>query len=179
MYSLLGVALGASGVAGLYSCWRKMPLSGPLVVALSWLLVAASLWAWSQASGVEFGVSYALMGFSLVAWLVLLFNYEVRESKQARSAPSASVTVDSRSWGRHALLFVMTLPLAGAASIFSCVWLCSFLPGHTTDKMVLAVFLVPVVWGLAAYWAGADPRPARPALALLLAIAIPALSLYL
>lgn len=164
---------------GLYSAWRRLALSGGWVVTLSWLLIAASLWAWSRAWGVEFGVSFALIAVSLLGGLLVLFNFEVRERKLGRAAPTQAIAVDPRSWGRHLFLFFVVVPLAGAASIFSTVLLCDLLPWHPTDKMVLAVLLVPVVWGLAAYWACADTRPARPTAALLLAAALPALMLLL
>ncbi|MBN7796520.1 hypothetical protein [Parahaliea mediterranea] len=179
MYAWLGVVLGASGVLGLYSSWRRLALSGGRVVALSWLLIAASPWAWSRAWGAEFGISFALIALSLLGGLLVLFNFEVRERKQSRPASTQAVAVDPRSWGRHLFLFFVVVPLAGAASIFSTVLLCGLLPWHPTDKMVLAVLLVPVVWGLAAYWACADTRPARPAAALLCAATLPALMLLL
>lgn len=175
----MAVALGASGVTGLYCSWRRFALSGRWVVAASWLLIAASLWAWSVAAGAEFGISFGLLALSLFGGLLVLVNFEVRERKQARPTPTQAVAVDPRSWGRHLLLFVVSIPLAGVAAIFCTVLLCSLLPWATADEAVLAVFLVPVVWGLAAYWACADPRPLRPAAALLLAALAPGLFLYL
>ncbi|TXS94133.1 hypothetical protein FV139_11050 [Parahaliea maris] len=51
MFGWIGLALGVAGVAGLYSSWRKLSLSGPQVVAAGWLMVAASLWAWTAEAG--------------------------------------------------------------------------------------------------------------------------------
>lgn len=179
MFASLGLVLGATGVAGLYSAWRRFALSGAAVVAASWALIAVSLWAWSRAFGAEFGVSFALIAFSLFGGLALLVNFEVRERKGDRPANTQAVTIDPRSWGRHGLLFFAVVPLAGAASIFCTVLLCGLLPWHDTDKMVLAVLLVPVVWGLAAYWVCADSRPLRPIAVLLACALAPALYLYL
>lgn len=179
VFTTLGLALGATGVAGLYSSWRRLALSGAAVVAVSWLLIAASLWAWSRAVGAEFGVSFALLALSLFGGLALLVNFEVRERKGDKTATTQAVTIDPRSWGRHLLLFFATVPLAGVAATFCTVMLCALLPWHPTDKMVLAVLLVPVTWGLAAYWACADTRPLRPVIVLLLGALAPALYLYL
>lgn len=179
MFGWIGLALGATGVAGLYSSWRRLPLSGPWVVSACWLLVLASLWAWSAGAGAEFGISFGLIGLSLLGWVAVLYNFELRERKGLRPTTTRAVSIDARSWGRHGLLFLLAVPLAGAASILCTIWLCSLLPWHPTDKMVLAVLLVPVVWGLAAYWACADRRPLRPAGALAAAAALPALIIYL
>lgn len=179
MFEWIGLALGAAGVAALYSSWRKLPLSGPWVVAAGWLLVAVSLWSWVAGAGAEFGISYGLIAFSLLGAVLVLYNFELRERKLARSNGTRALTIDPRSWGRHGLLLVAAVPLAGLASTLLTVWLASFLPWHPTDRMVLAVLLVPVIWGLAAWWACADSRPLRPVSVLGAAAVLPALILYL
>lgn len=179
MNALLGTFLGAAGVAGLYSSWRKFPLSGPLVVGLSWGLLAISLWAWCRSAGVEFGTSYAFLALSLLGGVAVLLNFEMRQRKQSRVYETRAVVVDPRSWWRHITLFLLAVPVAGVAAVFATVWLCSLLPWQAPNEMALAVLLAPALWGLAAYWICADSRPFRPALVMLALIAVPALILYL
>ena len=177
MLSTIALLVAASGVAGLYMSWRRQAPGRLPVVAASWLLIGLSVWPWSLAWGVEFGIVYSCLALSLCAGLVLLLNYEVRERKQIRSSETQLVTINPRSWVRHMLLLTTVLPVAGAATVFGVVLLASWLPWETVNAMVLAVFLVPFVWGGAAYWVCADPVPARPA-TFLLTVAL-ALIVYL
>tara|TARA_R110001599_G_scaffold353826_1_gene599283 strand:- start:56851 stop:57390 length:540 start_codon:yes stop_codon:yes gene_type:complete len=177
VFSIIALLLITTGVIGLYFSWRRPGPGKHWVVAVSWLLIALSVGFWSRAWGLEFGIVYSCLALSLCGGLVLLLNYEVRERKQVRPVETQLVVINPRSWGRHITLLVTVLPVAGAVAVMGSVLFASWLPWQTVNAMVFAGFMVPVVWGLAAYWACADPMPARPA-CVLLTVALP-LALYL
>tara|TARA_R110001592_G_scaffold363396_2_gene687699 strand:+ start:120351 stop:120890 length:540 start_codon:yes stop_codon:yes gene_type:complete len=177
VFSIIALLLISAGVTGLYFSWRRTGPGKHWVVAGSWLLIALSLGFWSRAWGLEFGIVYSCLALSLCGGLVLLLNYEVRERKQVRPVETQLVVINPRSWGRHIMLLVTVLPVAGAVAVMGSVLMASWLPWQTVNAMVFAVFMIPVVWGLAAYWVCADPMPARPACTLL-SVALP-LALYL
>ncbi|TGD75712.1 hypothetical protein E4634_02195 [Mangrovimicrobium sediminis] len=179
MYLLTGVVLLAVGTAGLYWSWRRLRFAGAWLVTTSWLVIGMSLWAWCAGLGAEIGLAAGLLGLSLCGGALVALNLELRRRRALAEAATGRIEITPRSWGRHLLLFVVSVPLAGAAAIIGSVYLCRLLPWHPTNEMALAVFLAPVVWGLAAFWACADPRPARPALACLAFAALPAGLLYL
>ncbi|MCP5164869.1 MAG: hypothetical protein H6990_07400 [Pseudomonadales bacterium] len=166
MYSLIAMMAALIGVAGLYSSWRRLALAGPGVVAGSWLLIVLSGWIWCLGWGVEFGTVFACLALSVAGGVFLLLNYEVRERKSPRPADTQQLVINPRTWGRHALLSIIVFPVAGTLSVVGSILLAHEMPWIPVNQMVLAVLLIPVIWGAAAYWACADPLPGRPAIAL-------------
>jgi hypothetical protein len=183
---LAGAALTVVGVSCLYGSWKKRIAGGWWPVMAGWILLALSISLWSRASGAEFGTTVAILAPALVAWVLACFNLELRQRRRNRrakpnadDAPAPNAPVDPRSLTRHLLLFLVTVPLSGAAAIFASVALSTLLPWSDLSEMVLAMILLPILWGCAAYWATADAKPLRPTLAILAAGSAAAAFLYL
>ncbi len=147
-------------------------------VAAGWLLLAISTVFWGLAAGAEFGIPYALLFVPLLAWIAVLINLEVRFKKHKEQAAGTIVWPRGHTITQNLLLFLMSVPLAAVAATLVSVTLVRLLPWQELNQFVLAAFLMPVLWGCAAYWVCADSRMLRPALALAAAGGVSALILY-
>lgn len=153
-----------AGLCGLYWAWRRWE-PAPYRTLAGWLLLAAAGVLWAQAAGWEFGLALALFVPSVLAWLFVIGNREQRRRRR-RSAPAVPPAGRRGSVARHLALFLVTVPLAAAAAVLVTVALSRLLPVPVVDVMALVVIAIPPIWGLAAYWACADRRLWRPAVAL-------------
>lgn len=61
-------------------------------------------------------------------------------------------------------VFLVAVPLAGFTAIKVTVALTILLPWHAVDLMAFGIYAMPMVWGLAAFWACMDSKIWRPAL---------------
>lgn len=180
MALLPAVILTAAGLLCLYGSWRKQPLFRPWGAWGGWVLLFASGWAWSlAAASVELGIVYALLAPTACAWLLVLHNRQTR-SRRASAVAEGGISLPALPVAaRHLLLFLGTVPLAGAAAAYGSTALATFLPWQLGNALVLAMLVMPVVWGAGAYWLCADPKPLRPTLGLATLLAFGALVLNL
>ncbi|HHX83532.1 MAG TPA: hypothetical protein GX696_11205 [Pseudomonadaceae bacterium] len=175
---VLALASGAAGVLSLYGSWRGW-WQRPLALSCGWALLLLSCWLWMASKGVELGIVYALLAISILAWLAVAANYETRRHhKTPPQRVEALVLPQGRSLGRHLLLFVGVVPLAGSAAILGSVMLVHMTGWQPVNAMVSGILLMPVLWGLGAWWVCADSRSQRPLLALLLCTLLPAFYIY-
>lgn len=177
----IACALGtaSAGLALLFGSWRGRIGSRWLPVPVGWLLLLLSAWFWVAGAGVEFGVSLALLVPSGVAWLFVAGNWQRRTRRKRRDAGPPKPVADRRSLSRHALLFLLVVPLAAVASTLLAVALSLALPTAEINAMVTVLAVMPVLWGCAAYWALADTHIARPAVAMVLVAAMSAAAIYI
>ncbi|MFC7335069.1 hypothetical protein [Rhodocista pekingensis] len=170
--ALAAVAAAGAGVGLLYLCWRRRPARAGWLVAAGWLLLAVSLLPWVRAAGAEFGTAYALLALTGAGWAGVLAAAELRRPRRQAAVAGgaeAAETGPGRGVRRHLLLFVLAVPAAAAAAAVATVGLSRLLPWTVVDRMALSALLMPVVWGCAAYWVTADPRPLRPVLGMVAA----------
>jgi hypothetical protein len=163
-YGLIGVVAAAASIICLYLSWQKrFPLQRWLMPA-GWLVAIVSGLFFIISSGAEFGVAYVFMIVPLMAWFAVLYNLEIKR-KHIRSNETVNFVVPAtRTILRHIALFFIVVPLAGTASAYVSVVLALLLPWSTVNAVVLIVLIAPLIWGLASWWACADPNRYRPAL---------------
>lgn len=172
--------LTIAGIGCLFASWRRVAMArGPYVTPLGWLLLLLTMPLWSRALGLEFGISYALLCTALVALLTALLNYELRQGRQRHIASEPLQLPAGSALGRHLLLFLLAVPLAGVVSAFSTTAAMLMLPVQTGNALVATLLLLPLVWGGAACWVCADPKLHRPTLTLLALLVASTLLLYL
>lgn len=163
---VLAIAATGLGVALLYAAWRNIPRHKTVVVWIAWFFVAVSIALWVSATGPEFGPVIALLVMPMVAWVFVGANRHLRNNAGRRQEPARPELPRLRAMGRHAAIFVVSVPLAACASTLLVLGGTLYLPWEEVDRLALAVLLIPFVWGLFSFWATADPRLARPALGL-------------
>jgi len=165
LYAVIGTFLGALAMVCLYCSWRGA--SKAWLTAAGWLLTLLSLWSWILASGAEFGVTLTLLVVPLIAWLIILFNTDVRQQRPQNQNQGALVAPRMQTLLYHCWLFVLAVPLAGAAAVFTTTAFTLALPVAKVNAVITAVILIPIVWGLASYWVCAARKPHHPAIWLL------------
>ena len=163
---LAAVVAAGLGVALLYASWRKRIRQKRAVCWIAWLLVATSIGLWAFATGPEFGPVIALLVLPMVAWVFVGANGHVRSHNGRSQEPERLELPRLRAIGRHAAIFLVSVPLAACASTLLVLGGTLHLPWQEVDRLALAVLLIPFVWGLFSFWATADPRLSRPALGL-------------
>lgn len=172
-------SLTLAGASCLYGSWRRLALFKPWGKPAGWMLLLLSCWLWTRASNIEFGISYALMAVALCAWALVLFNYELRQQKQSADNGAASLVLPRASTLlRHGLMFLLAIPLAGLMAAYLSTALVTLLPWQLGNALVLAMLLMPVVWGAGAYWSLADPKLLRPTIGQSLLLGLSLLILY-
>lgn len=155
---LLALASGASAIAALRGAWRSKGRGNRVLVYAGWAALLLSTILWSQAYGVEFGLSYALAWFALCATVACLLNREYRAPQLDTAAP---LTAQTTSTGYKWLTFLAAGPLALVACVPLTLLMTLLLPLERVNQMALAAVLFPILWALAAYWTSARDKPAH------------------
>ncbi|OFE13078.1 hypothetical protein PHACT_07945 [Pseudohongiella acticola] len=184
----IALLLNGAGVGLLYLSWRDRADSKKWRVPAAWALLALAMWVWTLASGVEFGVVQVFLVSAVLAWLLVLFNARKRSPDRAARrelsdrpaiASSAGLALPNASaFARQCWLFIVVVPLAGAASALATTALAQLLPWQQGDRLVLTLYAMPAVWGVACWWACAVPKSYWPALTFTLAMLVSFLVLY-
>ncbi|WGL16553.1 hypothetical protein PVT68_17545 [Microbulbifer bruguierae] len=156
--------LSSAGVLGLYGSWRNWSLLQRWGTLAGWslLLLSGFLWAGSAAS-IELGLCYALLALTACAWLLVGYNREQRPQRPSALAAGKLRWPTLPTLGKHLLLLLAAVPLAGAAALYGSTALATALPWQQGNALSFAMLLAPVLWGCGAYWQCADSRPLRPA----------------
>lgn len=175
---VLAFGITMAGVFCLYGSWRHMSFFHPLGGYLGWLLLLVACFAWSASSNVELGISYAILAMAVCAWLLVIFNYELRAGKQRNLTEAELVLPRGATVLRHGVMFLVAVPLAGITAAYLSTAFVILLPWQLGNAMVFAMLLMPVVWGAGAYWSLADPALARPTLGMSLLLCLSLLILY-
>lgn len=172
---LLEVLLCSSGLGALRLGWRRPGAGSTLSVVVGWLLLAVAIYVAVSYWGVEFGISYALAGISVLALVLVGLNCETRPAKREKPVSNPDATPSLHKW----LTCLSAGPLAGIASCQVTLMAVYFLPGSEINRMAAAAVLFPVLWGIAAYISCLIGRPGRQALALSLVTIATSLILYI
>lgn len=139
---LLGLLCGTGGVVCLWRSWRARQSRSPLLMPLGWALLLLSCVPWCYALGIEFGLAYALMSMTLLAWAVI--------AATADSGPVAALEQEQqplrwpawRTLGRHSGLFLLVVPVAGVVSALVCVGAVRLLPWQPANSLIVVIVLL-------------------------------------
>ncbi|HKE93928.1 MAG TPA: hypothetical protein VKB34_06460, partial [Povalibacter sp.] len=96
-----------------------------------------------------------------------------------RDTPEESAPTAPRSLLRHAGLLLVSVPLSAVAAALVSIAVAKWTPWTDLGEMVLAMILMPILWGCAAYWAIADSKMLRPAVSIAASALLSAALLYL
>lgn len=176
---VLAIAAGAAAVGILYARWRKWTKFRGVLIVVAGALATTSLIFWMKVSGPEFGSAFALINFSVAAWLFVLTNAEARQGKRLEQAPTAARIPSSRSIARHGAIFLVAVPLAGVASTLVSVAISGLLPWGEIDRISFPLFAIPILWGCVAFWVCADSALWRPTISLIACGSVSAAALFM
>ncbi|UHQ55207.1 hypothetical protein [Microbulbifer sp. YPW16] len=161
-----------SGVTCLYFAWQR---SGPqrLFTLAGWGLLVASVWSWSGAYSLEFGICFSVILTALVAWLVVILGGALprrrdllsqRPARARRSEP----TVAGRVRWRRSIRFLAALVLPLTCAVVFALSFFGWSDAEESTRLVSAVFVGLLAWKAGVVWVSADRNLARAVLGLLL-----------
>lgn len=179
MYAvLIAILLSLAAAALVFRSWRR----GKLVwaAALGWLLAFASILPWSRALGPELGTCYGIMVFVCLVWAAVLWNMEpARADTASRQRNFQALHRPSvREYGKHGLLFLLSVPGAGILALMLTAALVLPLAWTMPVKVAVVIFVFPVVWGAFSVWICAQEKLLKPLLASVLVLAVSSLLLF-
>lgn len=175
------LTLNLMGVSALYFRWRG---KGPLLLTpLAWLLQALAIVCWSSVYGAEFGTVYGLAGIAMFAWLTVLSRSpDLAGSAKWQVKPDLgwhfSIPAFLKSLPKQVYLFLLVVPLSGICATFATVAITGLFPFELVNLLAFNAYVIPIVWGVFAYWAGAQENLVKPLLVFVLITAISALKLF-
>ncbi|HDZ07950.1 hypothetical protein [Pseudohongiella sp.] len=176
--SLFALLLNVGALLCLYAAWRTHSAWQGAAHFAGWSLVLLSGWAWVLAIGVEFGISLLFLVSGVCAWLLVMWHYRQVEQTQTRHRGSSVRRLDTvvtttapaglslpglPAIAQQLRVFLIAVPLAGAASALLVTAVVQLLPWQQGDKLVFTLYSLPLVWGAACWWACAMPRSWLPA----------------
>ena len=147
--SFLALIVSTVAACGVYLGWRHRSL---LYAVLGWLVMAASIYAWYFALGLEYGLTIGLCLPALTVWVAIVAEANPQSEVRARVKPPHQWRVAPRQIARHTGHILYVLP----GQMFICalimIALVYQLPVSEPKQMATGVLLMPVLWGLLAYW---------------------------
>lgn len=162
----LATIFGIAGITLLYSSWRSI-MRKAIAIPLGWGALFISIACLALGSGLEFGLSYALILIPLLAWAVIGLNYEIRRNHKSREKPYVPQALpETHSIVQHILIFLIAIPLAGITATFLSVVLSKALPFTQVSALATGMLIMPFLWGLGSYWACAANKLWQPAAAM-------------
>lgn len=166
-------ALSLLGLSLLFVSWRSISTMKGWFILLAWLTIIAAAYTWTLPGSVEFGICYAMIAISLQAWSLVVFGQSGAQPEKRLVVPVKPIEWPAvfRSIPRQFVTFCIAVPLAGLAAVQSTVVATLWLPWNTVNVMALGIYLMPVVWGVYAYWACMARARWLPALVLSLVVA--------
>lgn len=173
------IALGISiaGASLVFYSWRHRGKA--LAAAAGWLLAMASVYPWSLALGAEIGVTYAIIVFMCLAWILVTATLQpASPGPQARHLFRALQWPAATTAFKHIALFLLSVPAAGAITMMLTVALVLYLPWAMPLKVAVVIFTYPVLWGGLSAWICAQDKLLKPILASLGLFAVSTLILF-
>ena len=166
---VIALTMQIAGISLLYQSWRKSSRQ-PLVNAIAWLIVMASLWPWQQVMGLEYGISFWFMAIPPIAWLFIINNSETRK----REAPPR-IRKQIRPDKKHLAHAALKVIIAGPVLLMACFLCASFISLAVkhgvglvkADQLILNLSLLLLFWPISIYWLTAKPIEWRATIALL------------
>lgn len=177
---MFALVLSAVGLASLYLSWRRpKAVYKKWLTAASWLLILLSGLLWLQAQGGEFGAVYAFTVPSLLVFICIVYNVELR---QAASSPAKAGKLAEKPGGvglkRHLVLFLLTLPIGFCVSTSITLFIINWLPWAEVNRLAFAVVALPLIWSALAYWFVASKKFTRPVIAIVISSALGLINVF-
>ena len=171
-FTLAALGLCCGSIIALRLGWRGVRPGQRLLVVLGWALLPSTAVLWSMAEGVEFGISFSVALWSLLACCVIAAGAEYRRAKVPKK-PAAEAAqniqpLTATSTGQKFLTFAAAGPLALVTTCLATVVAVRLIPVDTGAQMATAVVLFPVLCALVMVWCCSGSSSGRNALALVI-----------
>ncbi|MAJ70142.1 MAG: hypothetical protein CBB67_001090 [Alteromonadaceae bacterium TMED7] len=150
--ALVGSTVAAGGI---YLSWRN---SSAVYAWLGWLAAAGSVYCWYLVLGVEYGLTIGLCLPALTVWAAIAVEANPQRQSTARIKPAHQWRLAPRQIALQTGHILYVLP----GQLFICALIMIAvvyqLPVSEPKQMAIGVLVMPVLWGLLAYWYGLSSR---------------------
>ncbi|MEM1111860.1 MAG: hypothetical protein AAGI11_08125 [Pseudomonadota bacterium] len=150
---------------GLLRVWRRRDRVSHAVRTGSWLLLFGITAGWALVEGPEYGITFALLLFSLVAIAVLAATAAWQSPAQPAKTETSQPLLES-SGGAAFGTFMVIGPLAATAMAFLSIALIGLMPISRVSGLAIAAFLFPLAWAVVATIVSMRNRKGRDAVVL-------------
>lgn len=174
--ALTSLLLCGGGVGALRVGWRRSDMLGRLAPTAGWVLLAAAIYIGVQAWGAEFGITYVLAAFSLIALMGVALNIERRPVVPDKGGIQSNHP--SSTWQKW-LTFLIAGPLIGLVSCQLTLLCASALPGSEVSNMATAAIVFPTLWGVLSYLSCLVGNSSKQAVVLTVIAVATSLALYI
>jgi hypothetical protein len=161
MIYLPPIACTLFGTALLHLSWRRATPNRTVTTAIGWLFLVGSLALWVSAAGAEYAPIFAILALPFAAWLLAGVSQERRERPLTTLTRRSLRGPELASFLNHLGLFAAVVPLAGIVASLTTTVLIRWWPGEAVNNVAIGVLLMPVIWGLLAFWVCATERRLR------------------
>lgn len=162
---IIAIAASLGGLVVLVRASERRKQARGVLISAGWALIAFSMIPWAFFGGVDRGPAIGICVLSLAAISWIMRNGAIsgrgRSTNSDETNPDTRVNPDRIPWLRRSWIFLLAGPVAFASSAALGVAIFAFTPSADADRLALAAYLVPVIWGSLAMWAVSDPRLMR------------------
>ena len=144
--ALIGSAVAAGGV---YMGWRN---SSVVYAWLGWLAVAGSVYCWYLALGVEYGLTIGLSLAALTVWAAIAVEANPQRQTSERVKPAHQWQFAPGQIARQTGHILYVLPGQMVICALIMIAVVYQMPVSEPKQMATGVLVMPVLWGLLAYW---------------------------
>ncbi len=177
-YFYFPVIINFIGIAVIYACWNHFNRNKFALNFVGWGVITISMLFWVEFYGAEYGIVFSCISISITGLLCLGVNYQRRPQKVVQKNYQNN-WIGVRQTSTRFLTFLVAGPLA----LFACCALCLLIPHWFSEQrshnLVLAAFLLPILWGLVSFWVCAKDELLVPFVVILLTGIFSSLILFL
>ncbi len=158
------------GVACLYLSWKGLSaVSKRITRIVALVFLYLSFYIFKELVGWEFALVFVAIIPVLFAWVLTFANRQIKNNKKITNKVPA---IDNKTgWltrVKDIWRFIVAIPLALIISVLLCTVLAFYLPMGEINRVILATFLLPILWGGLCSWVLADGQFKRSGLTLLI-----------
>ncbi|MEM1195001.1 MAG: hypothetical protein AAGH57_02765 [Pseudomonadota bacterium] len=174
---VLGIALGAAGIAALYVGWKQKKRNW-LLVFVGWSLLLGCLMVWGQLSGIDKGPALGLVSIvitALLAILIIALRSPVKQRREPRIrqrdlGDQASVWHEGLSVTASVLAIVFVGLVVSIAACSALFMASRSLGVEESANLTITMFAFPLSWAGLATYIGYSPSPMSKAFTLLMGL---------
>lgn len=186
---LLPILFNYLAILAFWQTWRSSHNKTAKRIG-SGLLFTVSGVLWQQNYGAEFGLTFLAITSALIAMMIIGITSEQNKHKKRSKTKSVEAgatanKVASKTKSRHALkprqvtlqpwpvyarrvgTFLVAGPLTFVFSSVICLLLVMALPAELANTLVIAAFLLPLLWSLGVCWILSQQKRIKPSIVML------------
>jgi hypothetical protein len=182
---LLPIFFNLLAILAFWQTWRTRQNKTAKRIGSGLLLIASGV-LWQQSYGAEFGLTFLAIASALMAMMLIGItsekfkqnNRNKTESLQTEAEVKKTLRtkhsnqfkprqVNFQAWpiyARRVGTFLVAGPVTFVFSTVICLLLVMALPGELANTLVIAAFLLPIMWSLGACWILSQPKRIRPSM---------------